>query len=183
MIFSDSEEHLQSNINEDLYFKARSSAISYLGLANKPSLKVSGWLLNKGYPDFIIDQVITDLIFEGYIDDIKYTKKVISSRSGKKAESPRAMIRRICNSGVPLETAQKYVYEYFSDSQKVKKDISELLHLKFKSEMVTIHEWDDERKQKFKQKCYRFLLSRGYYAEESYDSINSLLKDETNNYE
>jgi len=180
MIFLDSEEHLQDNINKDLYFKVRSSAISYLGLANKPSLKVSGWLLRKGYPDFIIDKVITDLICEGYIDDIKYTKKVIRSRSGKKAESPRAMIRRIFNLGVPLEIAEKYVYEHFSDSETVKKDISELLHLKFKPEMVTIHEWNGEKRKKFKQKCYRFLLSRGYFAEESYNAINYLMKDETN---
>ncbi len=163
---------------KSLYSKARSSAISYIGLGNKPSLKVSGWLSKKSYPDFVIDQVLSDLISEGYVDDIKYAKKIIRSRSGKKVESPRALIRRIVSLGVPIEIADKYVYEHFSEPEKVRKDISELLHLKFKSEMVTIHEWNYEEKQKFKQKCYRFLQSRGYFAEESYDAIKTLMKDE-----
>jgi len=178
MTFSDYNQLHDDEKN--LYSKARSSAISYIGLGSKPSLKVSGWLSKKGYPDFIIDAVLPDLISEGYVDDVKYTKKIIRSRSGKKVESPRALVRRIVSLGVPFEIAEKYVYEHFSEPEKIKRDISELLHLKFNSEMVTIHEWNYEAKQKFKQKCYRFLQSRGYFAEESYDAINSFMKDEAN---
>ena len=175
MTFSDYDK--ESYENKVLYSKVRSAAISYIGLGSKPSLKVSGWLSSKGYPDFITDQVIKELTDEGYINDIKHAKKIIRSRTGKRAESPLAMIKRIYNSGVPMEIAQSCVYDHFNDPDIVIRDIDELLHLKFKSEMVTTHEWNSERKQRFKQKCFRFLMSRGYKSEESFAAINKLVKD------
>lgn len=161
-----------------MYLAARADAISYIGLGGKPSLRVAGWLSKKGYPDFIIENLITELISDGYIDDERFACKVIKSRTGKKMESPEALIKRMNNSGVPFETAQKCVLEHFSDNAKIKNDLYELLHLKFKKEMVTIHEWSREERQKFKQKCFRFITGRGYKAEDAYDAINLLMKDD-----
>ena len=175
MISSDFDNKIE---DEKLYLNARTDAISYIGIGVKPSLKVSGWLSRKGYPDFIIDKLIIELQTEGYIDDIKIAQRIIRTRTGKKNESKRAMIMRLNNSGIPLSIAEKCLDEHFSDPDKTRSDINELLDLKFGLKMVTIHEWNQEEKLKFRQKCFRFLTSRGYDVQDAIDAINLLMKDD-----
>jgi SOS response regulatory protein OraA/RecX len=158
--------------------KARAAAISFIGINNKTSLKVSGWLLGKGYPDSIVKRVVAELLDDGTINDEAYAKAVLKSRTGTRTESAAMSLIRLKRLGVPALTAQKCVRSFFENEKKENIDSINLLRLKFSSKMDTMHEWTSDERLKFQHKCYRFLLGRGYSMEKSYLATKTLMKED-----
>lgn len=178
-ISSDYNIKSDKEIEEDrLCDKARAAAISFIGLNNKTSLKVSGWLTTKGYPDLIAGRVVKELLDDGTINDEAYARAVLKSRAGSKTESASKSLIRLKRLGVPVLTAQKCVRSFFENENKENFDAINLLRLKFSSKMDTMHEWTSEERLKFQHKCYRFLLGRGYSMEKSYLATKTLMKEE-----
>lgn len=156
---------------------ARANAVTYLGISKKTSGKVSGWLYKKGYPDSVIQEVIRELTEEGTLNDELLGMALIQSRSGKKAESRAALLQRLVRQGVPSETAQLCINTAFSENKNELSDAIELLCLKFHVKIDTMQEWNSDEQLKLMQKCFRFLMNRGYTREISMNAMNKVFKD------
>lgn len=178
-ISSDYKKSEQEREFDNSCNKARSDSISYIGLSKKSSGRIAGWLLKKGYPDSIVQFVINDLITEGVIDDEILAKAILRSRKDQKVESSYSALQRLLRLGIAKETAKKCVQESFKDHNRELSDSIMLLRLKFIRKIDTMDEMDQEEQYKFKQKIFRFLLSRGYNREIALTAMNIVLKDNT----
>jgi regulatory protein len=84
----------------DSFGEARSLAVSYIGISHKSSGKVTDYLSRKEVSEEISGQVVSSLIADGYIDDMRITRSIISSRRGRKAEGRRSLQQRLYIAGI-----------------------------------------------------------------------------------
>ena len=161
--------------------KARSETMSYIGISKKYSGRITGWLLKKGYPDSIIEFVINELKTEGIIDDEALAISILRARKDQKAESSYSAMQRLVRLGIPKDIAKICIQESFKDHNRELSDSIMLLRLKFTRKIDTMDGMDQGEQYKFKQKIFRFLLSRGYCREIALTAMNIVLKDNTFN--
>lgn len=142
--------------------KARSDAVYYISSRLSSSGKVKNLLIKKGYPEFLAQEIVNELLDEKRIDDRAFASAIIKSRKGSKVESSMALTLRIIRAGVPEAIAQDCVKSIFLAENSDYNNARQLLNLKFSSKADTIHSRDYDEYKKFTAKMYRFLLSRGY---------------------
>ena len=69
--------------------EAVTCAIRHIGTGIYSSGKIKDFLIRKGYSETVAADAVKHLIDTGYIDDVRASRKVLASRSGKKQESRR----------------------------------------------------------------------------------------------
>ena len=135
--------------------EARSSAITFMGLARKPSGQVVRRLAEKGFEPGIIDHVLNDLQADGYLDDLSLAARIVRQRQdGRQAESKEALRRRMLGQGLAEDAVEEALVETVNDRQAA----LTLLESRFASEWPTA-----DRRQL--QKIARFLAGRGFSAD------------------
>lgn len=176
-ISSDYEKSIVERDHDRLCDIARSDAVSYIGLYKKSSGKIAGWLIKKGYPAYIVDEVINTLIEENVIDDEELSRKYIANRPANKQESANSTAQRLIRLGIPTDIAYKSVSESINNNDYELLNAITLVRLKFSSKIDTIHELAKGDADNQKMKIFRFLLNRGYSREIALSAINNVLKD------
>lgn len=135
--------------------EARSHAISFMGLARKPSGQVARCLGEQGFEQDIIDDVLVDLRADGYLDDLSLAARIVQQRQdGRQAESKVALRRRMLGRGLAEEAVEEALAGIVNDRPAA----LALLETRFSSEWPTA-----DRRQL--QKMARFLAGRGFSAD------------------
>ncbi|SCW27033.1 SOS response regulatory protein OraA/RecX, interacts with RecA [Ruminococcaceae bacterium YRB3002] len=98
------------------YREVLEAAVRHIGIATYSSGKIRSYLVNKGFPEEIVSQVVAELIDRQYIDDRKASRKVLVSRSGKKQESRDYMRQRLLAAGIDEGIAEDIVSSLPADS-------------------------------------------------------------------
>ncbi|MHB1483892.1 MAG: regulatory protein RecX [Saccharofermentanales bacterium] len=176
-IFSDYKKSPQEKDFEIACGKARMAAVTYIGVSRKTSGRIAEWLGKKGFSAIVVKYVINEMINDGTINDAMLAAAILKSRRNGKSESAAASYQRLIRLGIDRDIARECLNEVFNDDSKEISDAISLLHLKFNSKIDTIRECDRLEQFKFKQKCFRFLLSRGYNREIAFRAMNNVFKD------
>lgn len=150
--------------------KARYEAVKYIGIAQKSSGRVKSHLLNKGYSSSLSDQIVSELISDGYIDDARVARSILNTRRGSKSEGRVRLKARLMERGIPDDVAEVSLLDFPTDSETV----SELLQSKFKSEGP--FELDREDFRETITKTTRFLVRRGYSYDLASYALNNYFK-------
>ncbi|MCQ2466167.1 MAG: RecX family transcriptional regulator [Clostridia bacterium] len=103
----------------DTYINARSEAIRHIGIATYSSGKIKQYLISKGYSYDVACSVVAELIKREYIDDVKASRVVLLSRTGKKQESKDFLLKRLLAAGIDEFVAEDYVYELPDDKTTI----------------------------------------------------------------
>ncbi|MDD3958748.1 MAG: regulatory protein RecX [Oscillospiraceae bacterium] len=140
----------------------RQKAILYIGISHKSSGRVKDYLSNKGYPDSVVESVVQGLKQDGYIDDLRVARSVISTRQEGKAEGKSRLKLRLLRQGIPEDVADDALRSVPSDSETIHAVLTDLYHSEGPVELGR------DQFRTTVTKCSRFLLSRGY----SYDLIS-----------
>lgn len=101
------------------YINARSEAIKHIGISTYSSGKIRQFLINKGYSYDISNGVVAELIKREYINDVKASRVILLSRTGKKQESKDYLLKRLLAGGIDEYVAEDYVYELPSDKETI----------------------------------------------------------------
>ena len=155
---SDEERQLNRKIQE-----ARSDAITFLGLAKKPSGRVAQQLRDEGFAESIISEVIRELTEEGYIDDLLIARRMVRQRLGRQAESRFALRQRLLQAGLSRDSVDQAVAETLSNHELAR----HLLDARFASEVEELRgqKLPHPEKRRLFMKIARFLGSRGFDSE------------------
>lgn len=103
----------------DTYINARSEAIRHIGIATYSSGKIKQYLISKGYSYDVACSVVAELVKREYIDDVKASRVVLLSRTGKKQESKDFLLKRLLAAGIDEFVAEDYVYELPDDKTTI----------------------------------------------------------------
>lgn len=153
--------------------EARSLAISYIGISHKSSGRVADYLNRKEVLDDISGQVVSSLIEDGYIDDLRIARSIIYSRKGRKAEGKRALLMRLQQAGVSREAASE-ADSFMPDDEA---SIFDLFEEKIMPELLKQIKMDNFDADKWINKSFRFLLSRGYSTSLAMDTLRKRIRD------
>lgn len=157
----------------DSFGDARSLAVSYIGISHKSSGKVTDYLSRKEVSEEISGQVVSSLIEDGYIDDMRIARSIISSRQGRKAEGRRSLQQRLYNAGI----SKDIVSEAFESMPEDDVSIIELFDAKLMPELQKQISPDPFDAELWMNKAFRFLLSRGYSTSLSMDTLRKRIRD------
>jgi len=155
------------------YTEARSLAISYIGISHKSSGRVRDYLTRKGVSEEICIDVVSGLLSDGYIDDVRVARSLILSRKGRKTESRRAMQQRLYGAGISAEVI--LAAEEFMQEDEI--SILELFDEKLLPDLKKLSCLDTFDAQEWMNKSFRFLLSRGYSTSLSMDTLRKRIRD------
>lgn len=140
---------------------AREVAIKHIGIATYSSGSIYEYLLRKNFSDEAARAVVDELIERKYIDDVKASRKILLSRTGKKQESKDLLLKRLIEGGVDRFVAEDYIYELPSDSDTI-------------LSLFEAHTDDssDVHSDEFRNNLASIASKRGY----SYECFNSAYK-------
>lgn len=157
----------------DSFREARSLAVSYIGISHKTSGKTSEYLIRKGVSREIAEQVISSLTDDGYIDDLRVARSLIQSRHGRKAEGQRALQQRLSQAGIS-RTAIDEVSGIMPDDEVSIHDLFEARLMPELRKQIGMDSFDAE---KWMNKTFRLLLSKGYSSSLAMDALRKRIRD------
>ena len=100
-------------IGELLTNRARNRVLYMLGNSDKSSGDIARKLVDSGYPENIVRDVIGQLESYGYIDDERYVRNYIESVSGRK--SRREILDYLRNHNINVRTIERVMGELYVD--------------------------------------------------------------------
>ncbi len=161
-----------SDMDRDLqYSEARNKAIAHIGIAVSSSGKIRTFLSDKGFSSDVIDDVITQLIEDGYVDDRRYAMKILRSRSGAKAEGCAKLSLRLEEAGIPYDVIDEVLAdEEFSDENT----IMDVILSRYPKDSFSA---DPSEAKRELAKAIRYLESRGYSSSLALSSFRKLIRD------
>lgn len=138
------------------------SALNIISKSVKTEKEILDKLTKKGYLKEIIDEVLVKLRSYGFADDKNYAERYISTYKGVKGKRLLA-----------LELRRKGVKEV--DSQEVLDGIEN----EYKTALKIAEKYvkNKEKDLKTLQKCYKYLLSKGFSYEDSLTAAKQVLGD------
>ena len=157
----------------DSFWEARSLAVVYIGISHKTSGKTREYLIRKGVSGEIAEQVILSLIDDGYIDDLRVARSLIQLRRGRKAEGQRALQQRLLQAGI----SRSVIDEASGIMPDDEVSILDLFEERLMPELQKQIGMDYFDAEKWMNKSFRFLLSRGYSTSLAMDTLRKHIRD------
>lgn len=157
--------------SEQQYSEARNKAIAHIGIAVSSSGKIRDYLSEFGYERDVIEDVIAQLMEEKYVDDARYARKVLRTRTGSKAEGRVKLAARLEASGIPDEV----IHEVLEDEEfQDERTIMEVIQDRYPVGSFSSNPAQARREL---AKAVRYLESRGYSTSLALSSFRKLLDD------
>ena len=157
----------------DDYTAARAIAISYIGISQKTSGRVRDKLLSKEVKRDIAEEVVSVLIQDGYIDDLRVAKSIIRQRVDGTAESIKKLTMRLLSVGISRESAYEAVEFMVPDEETIEQLIAARILPDLKRQMDS----ENLDAQKWMEKTARFLMGRGYSRELIISALHDTLDE------
>jgi regulatory protein len=140
---------------------AKETALKYMTLKLRCSNEVKQKLLTTGYSEVIVDNVISDLISLGYINDRIFIRKYLYDRSKLKPKSKKLLKYELLKKGLAENLVDDVLNEWQIDEPTLARRLVKKKYGKY-----------DLRDEKILRKIYNFLLHRGF----SVEIINDIIK-------
>ncbi len=160
------EEKIAEIVFEVEYSSAYEKALGYVSKMMRTKMQMIIYLKNKGYDGKIIAKVIDKLIELGLIDDENFAKKFINEKKGSAGKKK-----------LEFDLKQKGVKAEIIDAELEKiEDEFEACYFVAKKKVK-----DKPLDQKEKDRCYRYVLSRGFSWETAKAVVERIEKENETN--
>jgi len=144
-------------------------AYSFLSYRQRSKKELTKKLKDKNISEAVIERIIKLLEDQKYVDDMSYAKIYLETKIRNKPIGKRLLQNKLYEKGIDKDTAEKTLNENYSEEKEI--DSAKKL---FKKYSKKIKEKDASEK---KQKCYRYLISRGF----DYEIVNKVVNIENDN--
>lgn len=144
-------------------------AYSFLSYRQRSKKELSQKLREKKITAPVIDKIISLLEDQKYIDDKAYAKFFIDIKLSSKPMGKRLLQNKLSEKGIDKETTEMILTENYTEDKEI--ESARILLRKYSSKI----KGKDEHIKK--QKCYRYLISRGF----SFDIVNIVVNKEQYN--
>lgn len=157
-----SDQQIQDLIKKDTLESAYLSAIRYLSYRLRSRKELVVHLIQKGYSQDQVDEVIVRLIEERLVDDVRFAESWAESRQVFRPRSRKLMTLEMRQKGIEQEVITDVLENVSGDEQ-----------LAMDAGKRALRRWQGLDQERFKKKCAAFLTRRGF----SYGTISKLLPD------
>ena len=157
------EKKLSEIIEEPEYTSAFSKASNYILKGSHTVKQVAGYLVKKGYGGKIAAKVIDKLQVYGYLDDGQFADSYVEIKSAKHGKRLLA-----------AELRQKGIKEEYVESALLKVENEDETALSIAKKYLKNKPLDI----KTKQKCFRYVMSKGFSYESAKYAVDKLFTDD-----
>lgn len=155
------QETIQVLKDQDNIKKAKNKAYQYLSYRQRTCKEVSNYLESKDFNNTTVENTISQLLNEGYLDDSKFAETFLLEKSNLKAYGPYKIKYELKNKGVENNIIESTLSIYQEDIE----ELTRLVSTKYKSTI------EKEDKKIIYRKVGGFLQRKGH----SYDTIKQIL--------
>jgi len=136
------------------YRKAKYYIFRLLSLKDRSSEEIKGKLLSKGYNKEIVDQLISEFIKKGYINDEKFAYNFSKSRIFGKKYGRKLVEFELAKKGISKDVREKVIEDLYKNisEEELARDLAE-------KKMKSYKDLPDEVK---KRRLVGFLSRRGF---------------------
>lgn len=162
------EEKKISKIKEfDEFNYCKKIAYSFLSYKQRSKKELTKKLKDKKISETVINKIITLLEEQKYVDDKSYAKMYLETKIRNKPIGKRLLQNKLHEKGIDKETAEQTLTENYSEEKEI--ESAKKLFKKYSKKIRGKGAAD------IKQKCYRYLISRGF----DYGIVNKVVNIES----
>lgn len=158
------------NPNDELR-KAKEAALRLLALRDRSRKEIEGRLFEKDYTREIVDRVLREMEFLGYIDDARYAFKFAMDAVKRKSAGPAAVKYGLQQKGVPREVIDEAVSRVFQDYDE--KEVAQKALKTALRKRLEVRNKKQEIGRNELKRLSDYLRRKGF----SYDIIKETLKE------
>jgi len=141
-------------------------AYSFLSYRQRSKKELTKKLKDKKISEGIINKIIKLLEEQKYIDDNSYAKMYLETKIRNKPIGKRLLQNKLYEKGIDKDTAEKTLTENYTEEKEI--ESAKKLFKKYSKKIK------GKRDSEKKQKCYRYLISRGF----DYEIVNKVVNIE-----
>lgn len=145
---------------EDERNKAYNRAIRFLGFRSRSQAEMARYLHDKGYADEVVNDTVSRLIDEQYLDDEAFARFWLENRERFRPRGRQAL---------RYELRQKGISDEVIDTVLIDLDEDELAWVAVERKL---HRWKNLTEQDLKKKIVGFLSRRGFNYETANNAFN-----------
>jgi regulatory protein len=149
--------------------KAKEKAYRYLAGRAHSEKELRTKLLHKGFSPAVVDQVISDLKAQHYVDDEAFALSYVHSRLVNKSVGEILLRRELWQKGIHEQIIEKALKEAYAEKSQL--EVARELLVKRLSRYKELNDWQK------KKRLADFLLRRGFEWELVKEVIEEMLRD------
>jgi regulatory protein len=146
------------------------AAGAFLAVRQRSVAETSKRLRRLGYPEPLVEQVVTRLIEMNYLDDEEFARSWVESRDRARPRGALGLRRELAVKGVPREIIDEVMVERDERAAGESQDRLAAGALLSRKRPMLERELDVNRRR---QKAYALLARNGFDADTCRDAINS----------
>lgn len=154
------EETIQILKDKDNIKKAKNKAYNYLSYRQRTCKEMKKYLESKDFNNHTVENAISQLLSEGYLDDYKFAETFLLEKSALKGYGPYRIKYELLNKGIENNILESVINIYEEDIDK----LTRLVLSKYKNII-------NEDKEVIYRKVGGFLQRKGH----SYDTIKKII--------
>lgn len=156
------QETIQVLKDQDNIKKAKNKAFNYLSYRQRTSKEMRKYLESKDFNNHTVENTISQLLNEGYLDDYKFAETFLFEKSALKGYGPYRIKYELHNKGIDNNIIEGVLGLYEEDTE----ELTKLVLSKYKNII-------SEDKDVIYRKVGGFLQRKGH----SYDTIKKIINN------
>jgi regulatory protein len=159
-------------IKDNYYAEVYNKALNYISIRLRSKKELENYLIKREYDEKVVNNIISRLIEEGYIDDNRFANSYVNDKLNLSNYGPYRILRDLQEYGVKESIINETISNL--DNNLIKDKIIKLIDKKIKvSHNVTGNV--------LKNKILNYLISLGYERDMIISCLNNIKFDNRNN--
>jgi regulatory protein len=146
------------------------AAAAQLAVRQRSVAEMTKRLVRLGYPEGLVDHVVTRLIEMNYLDDEEFARSWVESRDRARPRGELGLRRELTIKGVPREIVDQVMAERSQSAAGEDPDRAAAVALLDRKKMALAREPDVNRRR---QKAYALLARNGFGPETCREAVNA----------
>lgn len=160
------ENRIQLLLDKDLYEKALQKALHFIAFQPRSEKEMRAKLAKYGFEEGVIERVLNELIEKRYLDDARFARDWVESRSQSKPRSRRFYLYELKNKGISETAIQQAIETAPEDAE-----LAYALGVKY------LNRFSNLDNAEFAKKMQGVLARRAFSYDVIKETINQLVKN------
>lgn len=160
------ENRIQLLLDKDLYEKALQKALHFIAFQPRSEKEIRAKLAKYGFKEGVIERVLNELIEKRYLDDARFARDWVESRSQSKPRSRRFYLYELKNKGISETAIQQAIETAPEDAE-----LAYALGVKY------LNRFSNLDNAEFAKKMQGVLARRAFSYDVIKETINQLVKN------
>lgn len=160
------ENRIQLLLDKDLYEKALQKALHFIAFQPRSEKEMRAKLAKYGFEEGVIERVLNELIEKRYLDDARFARDWVESRSQSKPRSRRFYMYELKNKGISETAIQQAIETAPEDAE-----LAYALGVKY------LNRFSNLDNAEFAKKMQGVLARRAFSYDVIKETINQLVKN------